>query len=58
MSASPHKLCPKCRKPMSFALPPGGKGTRAMRCMDCDGPDPLKSGDAGWVNSSLKPPRK
>ena len=58
MSNLPRKLCPTCKKPMSFALPPGGKGPRAMRCMDCAGPDPLKSGEASrWVNSPLKPPR-
>ena len=58
MSPAP-KRCPKCNKPMTLALPPGGKGTRELRCLDCDGPDPLKSQEAErWANSPLKPPKK
>lgn len=49
--------CPKCGKPMALALVPGGKGERAPRCFNCDGPDPLKSDEAeGWVKSPLRPP--
>jgi hypothetical protein len=32
-------------KPMSLALPPGCKGPRSMRCIECDGPDPLQRPD-------------
>ncbi|OPH84516.1 hypothetical protein B2M20_00670 [Nitrobacter vulgaris] len=28
--------CPICRKPMTMALPPGGKGPRVLTCVDCD----------------------
>jgi hypothetical protein len=39
---------------MTMALPPGGKGLRELRCIECD---PLADERAkGWVNSSLKPP--
>jgi hypothetical protein len=38
-------LCSKCNKPMSLALPPGGNGPRSMRCIECDGPDPLTRPD-------------
>jgi hypothetical protein len=51
------KICPKCNKPLTLALPPGGKGPRAWRCLHCDGPDPLKSEEVErWLNSPLKPP--
>ena len=41
-----------------LALPPGGKGQRSMRCMDCERPDPLKSEAVKWVSSpELKPPQ-
>jgi hypothetical protein len=44
---------------MTMALPPGGMGPRAWRCLDCEGADPLKSKEAeGWANSPLKPPAK
>lgn len=52
-----QRPCPKCSKPMSLALPPGGKGERTLRCLDCDGPDPLKSSEAGrWIDGPLKAP--
>ncbi len=54
---SGQKRCPKCGKPMVLALVPGGKGERMPQCLDCDGPDPLKSDEAeGWVKSPLRPP--
>jgi hypothetical protein len=29
-----------------------------MQCIDCDGPDPIKSDDAlKWLSSELKPPQ-
>jgi hypothetical protein len=52
-----QRPCSKCNKPMTFALVPGGKGERTLRCLDCDGLDPLKSDEAGrWVDGPLKPP--
>jgi hypothetical protein len=41
-----------------LALPPGGKGPRTLRCMDCEQPDPLKTDRAkGWLKSELQPPK-
>jgi hypothetical protein len=57
IQTSDQMRCPKCGKPMVPALVPSGKGERAPRCFDCDGPDPLKSHEAeGWVKSPLRPP--
>jgi hypothetical protein len=47
--------CPTCGKPMEMALPPGGKGPRELRCVECD---PL--GDekiTRWLQSGLQPPK-
>lgn len=50
----PSPTCPKCGKPMTMALPPGGKGLRSLQCMDCDRPDPLQSPDVtGWIKGLL-----
>jgi hypothetical protein len=47
-------FCPKCSKPLTLALPPGGKGQRSLQCIDCDRPDPLKSEYAeGWLKGEL-----
>ena len=47
-------FCEKCTKPMTFALPPGGRRRRAWQCLDCEGPDPLKSTDVmGWIKGLL-----
>jgi hypothetical protein len=41
-----------------LALPPGGKGPRKLRCMDCEHPDPFKTERAkGWLKSELQPPK-
>ena len=46
--------CPKCHKPMRFAL--GKSGNRKPMCLDCDGNDPLKSRKvAKLLNGELKP---
>jgi hypothetical protein len=46
--------CPACGAYLTLALPPGGKGKRTFRCLDCDGPDPLKTDEAtGWLKSEL-----
>ena len=45
------RTCPTCGKPMTMALPPGGKGLRVLRCIECD---PL--GDEktmGWMEGEL-----
>jgi hypothetical protein len=50
----PERLCEKCTKALTFALLPGGNGRRSWRCLDCEGPDPLKSPDvAGWIKGLL-----
>jgi hypothetical protein len=41
-----------------MALPPGAKGQRKLQCLDCDGPDPLKTEKVtGWLKGDLQPPR-
>lgn len=46
--------CPTCGKPMVMALPPGGKGPRVLRCLDCD---PLNDERTErWLAGELKPP--
>jgi hypothetical protein len=46
--------CPLCGKPMVMALPPGGKGPRVLRCLECD---PLRNEKIkAWANSPLVPP--
>jgi hypothetical protein len=51
--------CSKCNKPLTLSLPPGGKGRRAMRCLDCENPDPIRLDQAaGWFAGPLKPPRQ
>jgi hypothetical protein len=49
-----ERNCPKCGAPMTFALPASGKGHRSWQCLDCERPDPLKSGRAqGWLKGEL-----
>jgi hypothetical protein len=58
MPSSGSAICPKCNRPMTSALPPSGKGPRVLRCLECDGIDPMQSPDIlGWVES-LRPPAK
>jgi hypothetical protein len=35
--------CPKCHKPMR--LTPAKMGERKLKCVDCDGKDPMKSNE-------------
>jgi CheY-like chemotaxis protein len=47
-------ICPKCKRLMKFALPPGGRGQRSYRCLECERPDPMKSEDTqGWFRGEL-----
>jgi len=46
--------CPNCGADLILALPPGGKGRRALQCFDCDRPDPMKTERArGWLSGEL-----
>jgi hypothetical protein len=37
-----------------LALQPGGKRPRTFQCLDCEGPDPIKSPHAtGWLAGEL-----
>lgn len=42
---------------MVMALPPGGRGPRTLRCIDCDDPDPIRSEAANWLKGELRPPK-
>jgi hypothetical protein len=54
MKKADRLACPKCQAPMILALQLGGKGPRTLQCLDCDRPDPLKSGNvSGWLNGEL-----
>jgi hypothetical protein len=49
--------CPICGAHLILALPPGGDRPRIFRCLECDGPDPLKNDKAtGWLKGELRPP--
>ena len=58
--------CPKCHGRMMLArIEPGPNGSdlQTFECPKCEhvhkmpAEDPMKSGNAGWTNSGLKPPR-
>jgi hypothetical protein len=49
-------ICPMCHKTMRLMLVKE-TGGRKLRCFDCGQPDPMKAESAGWINSSLNPPR-
>jgi hypothetical protein len=54
MAQSAIRYCPHCDKPMVFALPSGGRGQRAFKCLDCDLPDPLESDvTKRWLEGEL-----
>ncbi|HEV7441486.1 MAG TPA: hypothetical protein VGO18_02745 [Steroidobacteraceae bacterium] len=58
MSQTDRPACPTCGTPLILALPPGGRGQRALQCLDCDRPDPLKAPQAtGWLKGELQPPK-
>jgi hypothetical protein len=57
MPTSARPPCPICKNPMTFALPPGGKGQRSWQCLDCERPDPLASEAVrGWIKGLTEPP--
>ena len=58
-------LCPKCQGRLMLArIEPGPNGAdlRTFECPNCEHvpqtlvEDPMKSGNAGWINSALKSP--
>jgi hypothetical protein len=58
MGQAERPTCPGCGAFKVLALPPGGKGARTFQCLDCDRPDPLKSGTAtGWLKGELQSPK-
>jgi hypothetical protein len=58
MGQAQRPACPECGAFLILALPPGGKGPRTLRCMDCEQPDPFKTDRAkGWLKSELQPPK-
>jgi len=43
---------------MRLALAPGGNGLRSLRCLQCEGLDPLKTSEVtGWLKGELQPPK-
>jgi hypothetical protein len=58
MGQTDRPTCPQCGTKLTMALAPDGKGQRKPQCLDCDGPDPLKTTKVtGWLKSDLQPPR-
>jgi hypothetical protein len=59
MERTPEAIrCPQCGSLMRLALAPGGKGARSLRCLQCEGLDPLKASEvAGWLKGELQPPK-
>ena len=58
MGQAERPTCPNCEAHLTLALPPGGDGPRIFRCLECDGPDPLKNDKVtGWLKSELQPPK-
>jgi uncharacterized protein YlaI len=58
-------LCPKCQgrlMPARIEPGPNGADLRTFECPNCEHvpqrlvEDPMKSGNAGWINSALKSP--
>jgi len=57
MGQARQPTCPDCGAYLSLALPLGGKGPRTFQCLDCEGPDPIKSPQAtGWLAGELGKP--
>jgi hypothetical protein len=54
MGQAKRPTCPNCGAYLVLALPPGGDSPRAFQCLDCEGPDPIKSPYAiGWLAGEL-----
>jgi hypothetical protein len=54
MGQAQRPTCPDCGAPLIMALPADGKGKRALRCVECDRPDPLKDPQTvGWLAGEL-----
>ena len=54
MGQAQRPTCPDCGAYLVLALPPGGKGRRTFRCLDCERPDLLKDPYAtGWLAGEL-----
>jgi tRNA(Ile2) C34 agmatinyltransferase TiaS len=46
-------ICPKCRKTMKMMLAESGQ--RALRCIDCAQPDPMRDAETNrWLNGDLR----
>jgi hypothetical protein len=58
MGQKEQPTCPVCGAYLTLALPPGGKGKRTFQCLDCEGPDPMKTENVtGWLKGELRPPK-
>ena len=54
MGQARRPTCPDYGAYLTLARPTGGKGRRTFQCLDCEGPDPLKSPyAAGWLAGEL-----
>jgi hypothetical protein len=57
MGQAERPTCRNCGAHLILALPPGVVGTCIFRCLECDGPDPLRTDKVmGWLKSELQPP--
>jgi hypothetical protein len=58
MGQAERPTCRNCGAYLTLALLPDGKGKRTFQCIDCNGPDPLKTDKAiGWLKGELQPPK-
>ena len=58
MGQSERRICPHCGAYLTWALPQGGNTKRTFQCLNCDGPDPMKTErTSGWLKGELQPPK-
>jgi hypothetical protein len=54
MALARRPICPKCHKPMQYALVKRGRD-RQFTCLDCEGEDPLVPPEVTKLLTALRP---
>ena len=58
MGQAERPTCRHCGAYLTWTLPQGGNGKCTFQCLNCDGPDPMKTEKTtGWLKGELRPPR-